>query len=286
SHKFDIVHSHVIFFSGFVLMAAAKNGVKVRASHSHTVRWNRKENLPYRLYTTVMRFVLKRYSNLKFACSNQSGRFLYGDKEYSNNGIIIPNGIDTARFSYNEEYRNEIRREFSIAENELLVGHVGTVYEIKNQTFLVKVFSEIVKRKPDAILMLVGQIVDDGPVKKVIDECGLNEKVIFTGSRSDIYKFYQAFDIMVFQSLFEALPVSLIEAQASKLPCLISDAVTTDVKYNDNVSFLSLSRTPSEWADTALKLLQCKRTEIDNRQLVSVYEISNVIKLLEKYYSM
>ena len=117
SNSYDIVHSHVIFFSGLVLRAAAKHRVPVRASHSHIVRWNREENLLYKCYTAFMRILLKKYSNLKFACSTASGKFLYGDKEYIEKGIFIPNGIETERFRYDDTLRISVRDEFNIKDS-------------------------------------------------------------------------------------------------------------------------------------------------------------------------
>jgi len=283
-NKYDIVHSHVIFFSGLVLRAAAKNGVTVRASHSHIIRWNRKENILYKLYTALMRTLLKKYSTLKFACSTQSGEFLYGKREYQNNGIFIPNGIDTNLFLFNQNYRDEIRNEFHIADGDVLVGHVGTVYKIKNQAYLVRVFAEMLRLNPSCKLLLVGQIVDADYVRALINECGVNDKVGFTDSRSDVNKFYSAFDVMVFPSLFEALPVSLIEAQASLLPCLISDRITNEVKFNGNISFLSLEQDPRIWAEHALALLD-SRNQSDNDKLIAEYDINNVVKSLDEYYS-
>ncbi len=76
---------------------------------------------------------------------------------------------------------------------------------------------------------------------------GIENSVILTGVRDDVYDLLQAMDVFVFPSLKEGLPVTLIEAQATKLPCLISDTVSRYAKQNDNVEYASLSLPASEW---------------------------------------
>ena len=106
-----------------------------------------------------------------------------------------------------------------------------------------------------------------------------------TEQRSDVFKFYSAMDIMIFPSLFEAFPVSLIEAQASSLPCLVSSAVTSEIKQNENVRFLSLDESRSAWADAAFDLISIDRFSLSNKKLIENFDIKKVSKSLQKYYS-
>ena len=283
-HHFDIVHSHTIFFSALVLKAAKNNGIPVRVAHSHVMMWNHDETLPYKLYKNSMKLLLNRVANRKLACTQKAGEFLYGKREYAKHGIFVPNGIDTTKFAFNAAARRDIRREFGIAEDVPVVGHIGTVYEIKNQTFLTEIFAHLLKTHPDARLLLVGERADDEPVLKKIEALKLSDSVMLTGSRADVDRFYSAFDIMIFPSLHEALPVSLIEAQASGLPCLISDAVTTEVKFNENVDFLSLQEPPAVWAEKAETLLKIDRSTIHTEALVNEYDIHNVVQKLNTIY--
>jgi glycosyltransferase involved in cell wall biosynthesis len=283
-HHYDIVHSHTIFFSAIVLLAAKKNKIPVRVSHSHISMWNHEENLKYKLYKRVMRFLLNRVSNRKLACSEAAGVYLYGKKEYVKNGMFVANGIDTEKFSYNFDFRRDIRDEFDVSDNEILFGHIGTIYEIKNQSFIVKVMAEYMKVKPSCKLILVGEKVDTSPVIETAKEYGILDRVIFTGQRSDVYKFYSAFDIMIFPSLHEGLPVSLIEAQASKLPCLISDTVTREVSFNSNILFESLDSSLNIWANDIMNLITLKRDDVDINSLLTKYDISNVVTQLDSIY--
>ncbi len=283
--RYDIVHSHVILFSAVVLLAAKRAGVKVRASHSHIIKWNRKENIAYKLYKFVMSKLLNYAATLKFACSKQAGEFLYGKRGYKNGGIFIPNGIDTSKYILDTDIRNRKRDELGISGNTILVGHIGTVYSIKNQTFLVKIFAEMLKENSNMKLLLVGEKVDIQPVLDIAEELGITDRVELLGQRKDVNELLQAFDIMIFPSLHEALPVSLIEAQAAKLPCLISDAVTTEVKFNSNAEFLSLSDSTQKWSKSAFNLLSIERGSISTDALKSSYDIKAVVKQLDILYS-
>lgn len=281
---YDIVHSHVILFSAVVLLAAKRAGVKVRAAHSHIIKWNRKENTAYKLYKFVMSCLLNYAATLKFACSEQAGEFLYGKRGYRNGGIFIPNGIDTSKYRLDTDIRNRKRAELGMDKDTILVGHIGTVYSIKNQVFLVQIFAEMLKHNSNMKLLLVGEKVDIQPVLDIAEELGVAGKMELLGQRTDVNALLQAFDIMIFPSLHEALPVSLIEAQAAMLPCLISDTVTAEVKFNRNVEFLSLSDNVEKWSETAFDLLRMDRSGISTDALVSAYDIKAVIKELDSIY--
>lgn len=283
-NNYDAVHSHVMFASGFVMLAAAKYSVKVRAAHSHATKWNRKENLPFKIYRFVMQTIINKYSTHKLACSNDAGFYLYGKKEFLKEGIVIPNGVNTKEFAFDRGARKAERQELNISEDTFLVGHIGTIYRIKNQTFLVDVFNEILKIHPDSKLVLVGEKDSPEPVEEKIKKLGLEQKVIMTGSRTDIREILSAMDIMIFPSLHEGLPVSLIEAQASKLPCLISDTVTRDVKFNDNVCFMPLTENTSHWAQKACELSEAAREDTDISNLKNNYSIDVAVKKLDAVY--
>lgn len=285
NEQYDVVHSHVMFYNGLVMRAAQKSNVKKRVSHSHAIRLNRAETLPFKVYRTFMQRWINRYATDKLACSVAAGNYLYGEKEYAKNGKFLSNGIDTQLFEYNADIRKAKREELKIADNEILVGHIGTIYYIKNQTFLVEVFSKMLDKNPNMRLILVGEEVDRDVVEEKVKALGIADKVIFAGQRTDISQLLQAMDIMIFPSLFEALPVSLIEAQASKLPCLISDTVTSDVKFNENVGFMSLENSAEAWSDQAFELLKIKREDIATDKLKSVYDISSSAKMLDAIYN-
>lgn len=283
-NHFDIVHSHVLLFSGFVCMAAKKHNVKIRAAHSHIIKWHREETPQYKLYKFLMQTLMRKYATHKFACSKKAGEFLYGKSTYEKSGIFIANGVDTGKFAFDLTKREKIRKEFSITDNDIFVGHIGTIYSIKNQVFLVEIVAQMIKKTPNLKCIMVGEELERDEVEAKAKSLGVLDNIIFAGQRSDIDSILQALDIMIFPSLHEALPVSLIEAQASKLPCLISDSVTTEVKFNENVDFMSLACPAEQWAKRAFELLDMDRKNISVEKLIEVYDIHSVCKRLEKFY--
>lgn len=282
--RFDIVHSHVMFFSGLVAMAARRADIKKRVTHSHATKWNNKENLRFKVYKLVMRFIINQFATDKLACSKQAGIFLYGKRGVRNNFCVLPNGIDLHTFAFNEQFRKEIRNEFHIADEEWLIGHIGTIYYIKNQEFIIKLLAEMRKTNKNIKLILVGEKADCSAVDNALADTHMKDFVYLTGSRQDVYKFYSAFDIMIFPSHFEALPVSLIEAQAAQLPCLVSDTVTKDCKFNENFKFLSLECDINIWKENLEELIQADRQTIRLDALKENYDIANVIKKLNEIY--
>ncbi len=283
--KYDIVHSHVMFFSGIIAAAAKKCGVKRIITHSHATKWNHRENVLFKIYKAAMRRLINKNATHRLACCTTAGEYLYGKEEYEKNGIFVPNGIDCSKYIFNEEVRQEVRGEFGIKDGEPLIGHIGTIYKIKNQVFLTEIFAEMLKTEPNARLLLAGERVDDEPIIEKARKFGIENKIIFADQRSDVDRLLQGFDIMIFPSLFEALPVSLIEAQAAKLPCLISDAVTKEVAFNANTAFMPLSQPTKKWSEMAFELIKQDRKGINTASLVKNYDISAVAEILDKIYS-
>lgn len=283
--KYDIVHSHVMFYNGIIMLAAKMSGIKKRVSHSHATEWNRKETLPFKIYRAFMRKLINMFATDKLACSTAAGNYMYGKKEYTADGTFLANGIEIERYALSNDTRAKKRAELSISKDEILVGHIGTIYRIKNQVFLVEIFAEMLKSNSNLKLILAGEIVDGDIIKEKSRELGVEDKVFMLGQRTDVAELLQAFDIMIFPSLNEGLPVSLIEAQASKLPCLISDRVTAEVKFNSNVDFMPLEVDAEKWSSRAFELLKTDRNGIDITALSETYDINKVAQKLDGIYS-
>lgn len=280
---YEVVHSHLQYHSGLVMAAAYASGVKKRISHSHFTQNNRKIGISGRIYRKLMRVCLNRFATDKLACSAEAGKFLYG-KSFEKNGTVINNGINISLYKYSERTRYEERSKLNIPEEAFVIGHVGSVYYIKNQTFLVKVFEEIKKINENAILLICGEIQDSGEAQRLAKSIGLEQRVRFLGVRSDIPELLAAYDVLIFPSLFEALPIVPIEAQATGLPCLLSDKITQAIKQNENVEFMPLEASAEEWAKKAIDLANCDRESVSTEKLKEKYDIKNIAKQLEKIY--
>ena len=245
-NKYDIAHGHSKSKNVFFLAAAKKAGIKVRISHSHNTHFQSKA-----LAGEILKPFLKKYSTDLFACSVIASDFLYGKNAFKRGKVmIIPNGINTEIFKYNEEIRNIYREQLGV-NNCLLIGHVGRFMDQKNHIFLIDIFNEIHKIIPEAKLILVGdgeeEIIDK--VKSKAKSFNIEDQLIMTGVRKDVNKIMQAMDIFVLPSLFEGLPMVGVEAQASGLPCFFSDTITREVDLIGKSEYISIKATPRYWAE-------------------------------------
>lgn len=288
--KYDIVHAQKSSLNVFALRAAKKAKIKVRISHAHSTGSNKEgfRNFAKRL----LRRFSKCYATHYFACGEKAGRWLFGDKTFDKGEVtIINNAIDLEKFKFNPEMRKEKRDEFGI-KDEYVIGHVGRFVKQKNHSFLIDVMNEVVNIRKDVKLLLIG----DGPLleetKKKVNYLGLNEYVIFAGTKSDTYNYYNAMDCFCLTSLYEGLPVVGIESQINGLTIFFSDTVTREVGINDNSKFLPLNSSAKEWAriivedykNSKYSLSFDKRSEYSKKFRKSKYDIeSETNKLLKKY---
>ncbi|MFP3869170.1 MAG: glycosyltransferase family 1 protein [Desulfobacteraceae bacterium] len=290
---YDIVHSHVHFYSGFTLRLAHQVGVPVRIAHSHsdTKKLQAKAGLPRRLYLALMKKWLNTYATAGLACSRPAAAALFGS-DWQNDGRwqVLHNGIDLNPFFIKLNTTN-LRSELGIPRNAFVIGHVGRFFEPKNHAFLVDIALEIAKREPTCYFLLVG----DGPLRPPIEEkfaqAGLAAKTIFAGARADVpFLMRRAMDVFLFPSLFEGLGLVLVEAQASGLPCIISDVVPREAEVVKTlVQRLSLGQPPSVWAEAVLEARHSSHSITKEQALAMVeqspFNILSGVKSLEQVYA-
>lgn len=246
--EYKVIHGHVRSTASIYLKIAKKHGL-VTISHSHNTSSGKGLSA---IVKNVLQYPIRYTADYLFACSKTAGIWLFGEKACKKeNFFILNNGIDTDKFVFNEDVRLRKRRELNI-EDKFVIGHVGRFHPQKNHTFLIEIFNEIHKRNNNAVLLLVGEGDLINYIKNKVDNIGLRNSVIFAGNRSDVSELLQAMDIFVFPSLHEGLPVTMIEAQASGLPCVISDKITREVKITDLVKYLSINFEPTNWAEEIL----------------------------------
>jgi len=279
ANPYRILHGHYSGFGMFYNPKAAAHGVAVRAGHSHNTAYEPN------LVGTLDRLMSSRFNSgltHRFACSQKAGEMLFGHSPFT----VIPNGIDTARFAaFDPVQRAALRRELGVAENELLLGHVGRFTAQKNHPGLLRIFAEIRRRIPQARLLLLGGGAPDyiAQMKSLADQLGLGGSVLFAGVRSMVHTYYQAMDAFLLPSLFEGLPVVLIEAQTAGLPCFVSDTVDTGAAFARKVQFLPLDDAPA-WAE-AIAGSDLRRDEDAEAQAEAAgYTIRTSAKTLQEFY--
>lgn len=283
-NNYKIVHSHINTLSVFPLRAAKKAGVKVRIAHSHSTT-NKKE-WKKNLLKQILRPFSKVYATDYMCCSELAGRWLFGDKAYDSGKVyLLNNAIDLDKFKYNESLRKEKRKELGISDDTLVIGHIGRFVAQKNHDYLIDIFNEVLKKNNNSILLLVGQGPLMEEIKNKVKELKLNDSVRFLGQRNDVNELYQAFDVFCLPSLYEGLPVVGVEAQASGLLCILSNAMTKETKVLDITKFISLNNTPKDWADSILDdVKKYKRIDTSKEMTSKNFNIKEEAKKLEKYY--
>ena len=260
--NYDVVHSHVHLFSGALLRWAKAEGVPVRIAHSHNTHDGR-ANTPVRhFYRRAMRSWINRYATHGLAASKPAASELFGEKWQSDGRFrVLYYGIDLEPFQ-EPVSREEIRAELGIPLAAAVVGHVGRFDPQKNHRFILEMARDILRKRPDVHFVLVG----DGPLRREMEAKasaeGIADKMHFVGSRTDVPRLMRGgMDVFVFPSLWEGLPIALIEAQAAGLRCLVSDRVPEETALSrESVEFLSLTRGESYWAARVVQCLDAPRS--------------------------
>ena len=285
--KYDIVHAHQLFYNGIIMRAAYKAGVGKRIAHSHATEENcvmgKVKKTVSDIYRAVMRVVIKKYATDIVGCSEKAGEYMCGKRLFRERGTVLPNYVNTDEYSFNAERRLQKRKELGIT-NELLVGHTGSIYWIKNQTFLVSLLARLLELRPDARLMLVGEETDGGETRALAEKLNVADKVMFMGSRDDIPDLLCAMDIFMFPSRFEALPIAPIEAQAAGLPCIVSTGVPEEIKATDSFARLSLDAPAEQWIEKIAEFSAFDRTKSDLTELKARYSAQSIARKLNALY--
>lgn len=248
---YKIVHAHLSTMSVFPLSAAWRAGVPVRICHNHsTAHWGEGAK-------TLLKYALRPFNKVFatdwFACGEWAGRWMYGSRAFDKGRVtVMPNAIDTAKFAYDPDARKRLREELHIPQEAFVVGHVGRFMYQKNHQFLLRAFAELLKEKPDARLLLVGEGELEEQIKRQTRELGIQGRVVFTGARQDVNKLYSVMDVFCLPSFYEGLGMVAWEAQANGLPCAASDKVPGEAAAGGQMTFLSLDAPRQSWVQALL----------------------------------
>lgn len=275
--EYRIVHVHQDCLSSVVLKVAEKCGVSVRIAHSHSS--SQDKNIKY-LIKLYYRRQISNHATQLFACGKEAGDWMFCGAPYR----IVNNAIDTELYSYDFEKRKQVRENLQLSDDTFVIGHVGRFNAVKNHAFLLDVFAEVKRMRADSVLLLVG----DGDLRNEMEQkaasLGISDSVMFTGVRSDVPDLMQAMDCFVFPSIYEGLPVTLVEAQAAGLPCLVSEGVPAECAKTSLVQRMALSEGAAAWAKYTLA--QSDKPHIDTREDIvrAGYDIKANAEWLQNYY--
>jgi len=282
--EYKVLEVHNETLGYYALVAGRLAGIKTRIFHAHASSIDKDYKYPLKAACKPM---IKHHDCLHFTCSKKAARFFYGDKIVDNNDFtIIKNAIDIDRFNYNIEVRDRMRKENGL-DGKLVIGHIGRFMGVKNHAYVLRIFKAIKDRKPDAVLVLLGEgsLMDN--IRCRAESMGLADSVKFIGNVGNANEWYQAFDVFVLPSINEGLPVVGIEAQAAGLPCLFSDTISKELGITDRACFLSIYGDPEVWADKALEMVKEERRVMEREITEAGYDINvEAAKLQEMYINL
>ena len=276
-----IVHGHMTSTASIYLPIAHKKGVFTIA-HSRNAGVDK--GIKGKL-TKFLRRNLKEKCDRCFACSKLAGEAVFGKEAMEQGNVtIIPNAIDAARFTFDPEVRKQKREELHIQPQEFLIGEVGRFDPQKNQKYAVEILAECRKKNFPAKLILIGE----GPlmenVRQQVEELRLQEYVIFTGLQKNVVPFYQAMDFFLLPSFYEGLPGVAVEAQASGLRGILSDAITTETAMTSLMEFRSVQEPARVWADRIMACGHNERHNMLTQMQETGFDVKNLANRLQDFY--
>ena len=276
---YDIIHDHGSSSMMAIELTIAKlAGVKNRIAHSHN------STCPNMKVHKLLNPYFRTVYTKALACGKLAGDWLFGE----NNFEVLPNGFHTGDFAFSEKERAVVRTKLGV-ENQLLIGHIGRINEQKNQEYLLDIFKEVAAIRDDAILLIVGTGPDEEKIKSRVKEHPYRNRIILYGETDNPTALYSAMDIFVFPSRYEGLPVVLLEAQISGVPCVVSDKITREVDLGDLI-WKSIDDAPKQWANEILSVeyrSEEERTAYRKKHLgeIQQYDITQSVKQLDEIYT-
>lgn len=280
--EYHVIHGHVRSTASIYLKIAKKYGL-ITIAHSHNTSNGKGLS---GVGKDMMQLPIRYIADYLFACSDKAGIWLYGEKAtMQSNYRMIPNGVNLERFAFDEAKRTKMRKQLGINEYEFVIGHIGRFTEQKNHKYLLEIFSIYHKKDPASKLLMLG----DGELREAIEtqcrDLNIFDSVKMLGVHSNIENYYQVMDVFVFPSLWEGLPVTLVEAQANGLPCLVSDVITQNVALTGLIQYIPLGET-KKWEQSILESKSIGRGVLseDDQKGLNAFDIREVSRKIQKFY--
>ena len=277
SKKYRIVHSQIDQVSGFILKVAYQCGIPVRIAHSHSSK--NSNSFVGKIYKSYLQKKINKYSTKRYACSDKAGKWLYKRADFE----VINNGIDINKFVFNANERKKMRKQYNIDDSTLVIGHVGRFMDAKNHEYLIDIFNDYNKNvNANSALLLIGSGELKEKIILKVNKLNLNKNVIFLEGLTDVYRYYNMMDIFVFPSIYEGLPLTLIEAQVNGLKCLISKNVTSQCQITNKCEFLDINQSSQIWAN---KITKSENRIINkNSKKILSFNSQNIANKLCEFY--
>lgn len=261
-HEYLALHCHTVIRALPVLWLARKHKIARRILHSHTdsLKGSRQA-----LVAPVITAVTAPLATDYWACSESAGRFFFRNRSFK----VFSNTIRSQQFVFNQEDRTRVRDYLGIGQTNLVIGHTGRFTYQKNHDWLIRVFAELYRERPDARLVLVGAGPLEAQSRALAASLDVTESISFVGLQAEVAPFLSAMDIFLLPSHCEGFCISLLEAQSNGLPCLASSVIPNEVQVTPSIMLCKLDEPLAIWCGSLLKLHHQGRADsVTNARLI------------------
>lgn len=273
SHKeYKVIEVHanaLIYVLPFLIVHKIKNTRSIAVvAHSHSTHSRNK-------ICTMVHYVNRKFINplmdYRLACSEEAGKWMFGS-----NYKVILNAINLEKWSV---VPNAIKY-----SKKITLVQVARFLPVKNHIFTINMFAELVKSEPDAELILIGEGPLEDEIKSNVNRLGLSDKVLFTGAISNVQDYIKNATFVLLPSLYEGIPVTLIEAQASGTPCIISDKIDMKSDYSGHLYSIRIDKGYEPWIKVILDNKKAERYDAVSRLKSAGYDVKQNSLLVSRLY--
>ena len=283
-NKYNIVHSHTTFSSGFSMIASYLEKCNIRIAHAHNTGTG-DTSIKAKLYESIMRVIINTFANNFCACSKNASKFLF----QKNNFNYMPNAVDLNKFIFTKKNNDKIKESLGIPNNHKVIGHIGRFGKAKNHNFIIDLFSNVLKKDSNCTLVLIGEGNTRKDIEEKAKELCIYENIRFLGLRNDIPVLMKLFDIFLLPSNYEGFGIVLLEAQACGLNCIVSENIQPEVDLGLNlIEWISLSDV-DKWVCAIFRnynSIGIDQKVIQNKILFSEFNINKVVDKFYKLYGI
>ena len=277
-HNYVCVHGH-LHNAAFLYLKEAKKYQIPTIEHIHNSGIGRK--IKDRIGFLTTRLGIK-YADYLFSCSDEATKFYFGEKMISK-AIVLKNGIDVSKYALKNEIRDRMRKKYKV-EHDFVILHVGRFSKQKNHEYLIDIYKKVVEKKQNTHLFLIGEGEMKPYIEKKVKKMGLDEKITFLGGQKNINEWMMMADCFLLPSLYEGLPLVLIESQTACLKSVISTKVPNEVVLTNTVFYLSLENNEKEWAEEILNISFERNQDTVSQVREAGFDIIKTSKYLENWY--
>jgi len=279
--NYDVAHIHVTcgirLFDGIACKIAKPKSKLFFHSHSNMG----KRPIKYSILIPFYRL----FANRLLACSKDAGRYFFGKNvDKLKKFTVVHNAIDVDEFRYSVNFRQKIRKEYDISLDDFVVGFVGRLSVQKNLFYAIKIFECIKLKVKNAKFVIVGDGSERDNLCDFVNRLGLSDSIFFAGNQTIVNQYMSAMDILLLPSLYEGLPVVLIEAQSETLQSFAADCVPEEARISNYLNFVSIKKTPEEFAEYVLNKFNKYRSSENSFVITNGFESKECAQRLLNMY--